>query len=209
MIGSRDGMLIIYTPALIVGAMLALSSIAKGATVSLATCMLIAHFAKRVLEVLFLHVYSGQIGRGQSTFIGVYYALTTLLIGSVANLHAAPTTGELTVAVSTALFVIGSLGNLYHHNILASLRRSGGSKEKKYVAPSGGLFRYVAAPHYFFELIAWLGIAFAAGDLNAFLVFASMSSYLAGRAVSQNQWNKNMFPKDWSAEKKSLVPFVL
>jgi len=99
---------------------------------------------------------------------------------------------------------------LYHHNILASLRRRGNSgTEKKYVAPSGGLFEYVATPHYFFELVAWLGIAFAAQDLNAFLVFFSMSSYLSGRAISQNEWNRKKFGNEWGMEKRALVPFVL
>jgi hypothetical protein len=86
-------------------------------------------------------------------------------------------------------------GNLYHHYLLANLR--GGSKktdgEKKYVAPKGGLFNYVAAPHYFFELLGWLGIAVVAQQMNAYLVFLSMASYLSGRAYSQNGWNRSEF----------------
>eukprot|EP00555_Chaetoceros_dichaeta_P007428 CAMPEP_0198270584 /NCGR_PEP_ID=MMETSP1447-20131203/45615_1 /TAXON_ID=420782 /ORGANISM="Chaetoceros dichaeta, Strain CCMP1751" /LENGTH=66 /DNA_ID=CAMNT_0043962685 /DNA_START=94 /DNA_END=291 /DNA_ORIENTATION=+ len=62
--------------------------------------------------------------------------------------------------VGTGLFAVGIIGNFYHHYLLATLRSSGDSQSKKrYVAPNGGLFDYVAAPHYLFELILWLGIS--------------------------------------------------
>merc|ERR1711912_129355 len=48
-----------------------------------AMVMLFVHFLKRVLEVLFLHVYSGTVSAGVSSMIGTYYALGTYLIGSV------------------------------------------------------------------------------------------------------------------------------
>jgi hypothetical protein len=104
-------------------------------------------------------------------------------------------------------------GNLYHHYLLANLRSGNDSKktdgEKKYVAPKGGLFNYVAAPHYFFELLGWLGIAVVAQQMNAYLVFAGMTSYLSGRACSQNEWNRSKFSEaDWPASRKNVIPFI-
>ena len=52
--------------------------------------------------------------------------------------------------VGLALFGVGLLGNFYHHYLLATLRSPG---ETKYKVPRGGCFEYVAAPHYFFELL--------------------------------------------------------
>jgi very-long-chain enoyl-CoA reductase len=105
--------------------------------------------------------------------------------------------------------VIGIRGNLKHHLILANLRSSGGPKKTGYVAPKGGLFDYVAAPHYMFELIAWLGMAIAANHLNVYLVFFTMTSYLSGRSVAQNVWNREHFSKqDWPTSRKNLVPFL-
>ena len=50
------------------------------------------------------------------------------------------------------MFAVGSAGNLYHHHLLASLRKGG---DTGYKVPMGGLFELVAAPHYLFELVAW------------------------------------------------------
>jgi very-long-chain enoyl-CoA reductase len=37
------------------------------------------------------------------------------------------------------------------------------------------------SPHYLFEVIAWVGIAMASGHVSAWLLAASMATYLAGR----------------------------
>lgn len=113
------------------------------------------------------------------------------------------------------------MGNLYHHYILSTLRKdepatSDGAAKKSdsfdikanYSVPSGGLFDYVTMPHYFFELIAWLGIAFVSQDINVYLVFASMFTYLLTRAKATKVWylkNVDNYPKS----RNVLLPFVL
>ena len=112
---------------------------------------------------------------------------------------------------TTGLFILGIAGNGYHHMLLAKLRKTSKSGENsvKYLAPRGGLFEYVAAPHYLFELLTWLGIAFTSENLNAFLVFVSMSSYLAGRSVAQNQWNRQTFSEtEWPSTRRNLIPAI-
>lgn len=118
---------------------------------------------------------------------------------------------------NAGLFITGILGNLYHHYLLSTLRSKSNKKgttttttttTTRYVAPKGGLFEYVAAPHYFFELIGWLGIAVVSGHLNVYLIFASMCSYLSGRSVAQNEFNREKFEDAWPATRKSLVPFL-
>ena len=52
---------------------------------------------------------------------------------------------------------------------------------KAYSVPQGGLFPLVATPHYLFEIVAWLGIALAAQQLNALLVTAGMAAGSARR----------------------------
>merc|ERR1712232_755540 len=201
-----------------------------------AMVMLFVHFLKRVLEVLFLHVYSGTVSAGVSTMIGTYYALGTYLIGSVAEIIPSSQerlvfgSGKLLIWWSvrndvyrvsvlvfsfcrykiSVLFTVGILGNFYHHYLLASLRKNrSGATTKRYIAPHGGLFDFVAAPHYLFELMGWFGIAVVANHLNAYLTFGSMCSYLAGRAVSQNAWNQKVFSKEeWPSSRKNLIPFV-
>ncbi|KAI9033511.1 3-oxo-5-alpha-steroid 4-dehydrogenase-domain-containing protein [Hyaloraphidium curvatum] len=167
--------------------------------------MLLAHFGKRVFETLFVHKYSGNGDLPTSAVIGINYALQALLINS----QQAQVADSLRLAwafrVGLGLFAVGELGNLYHHYLLSTLRSKGG--EKKYSVPRGGLFSLVVAPHYLFELVAWLGIAVVAQQTNAWLVLACMTSYLAGRSTATLDWyKKNVqgFPTD----RKRLVPFL-
>mmetsp|Transcript_48810 Transcript_48810/g.95422 ORF Transcript_48810/g.95422 Transcript_48810/m.95422 type:complete len:268 (+) Transcript_48810:240-1043(+) len=206
MIGSKDGMTLIYLPAFVVGsALYYLADLSFLPERTLAGQFVIVHFLKRLLEVQFLHKYSGKVSQNLSLGIGVYYALASALICSIAF---PAEIGSTAKTVGSALFLIGQGGNLYHHYLLSKLRDSK-KTEEQYVAPKGGLFRFVATPHYLFELIGWLGIAAVAQQMNAFLVFTSMSSYLAGRAVSQNAWNRSKFSDiDWPASRKNIVPFI-
>ncbi|KAL3921494.1 MAG: hypothetical protein SGARI_006669 [Bacillariaceae sp.] len=145
MIPSRMGMLIIYVPATIVAFVFqcilpVISEDAAAAPTAVAGWMVLAHFLKRDLEVLFLHKYSGETELNAARLIGLMYALTSFMICLVA-VPTPPTSEEL--CASIGLFVVGSLGNLYHHYLLAQLRRaSSTTSHKKYVAPRGGLFEY-------------------------------------------------------------------
>ena len=211
-IPSQTGMLIIYVPATIVAFMFqcvlpSLASVSYQSTI--AGWMVLAHFLKRDAEVLFLHRYSGEIDKTASIAIGISYALNSLMICLVSN----PLVSDPSLTLGTGLFAVGLLGNFYHHYLLALLRAEGGSKPgggtKEYRAPRGGFFEYVAAPHYFFELIGWAGIAVASQQITSYLVFLGMASYLFARSENQNEWNKKKFDeKDWPASRKNLIPFV-
>lgn len=202
MVSSRIGMLIIYTPSIFFSLIV---SIATHGLLEfpVANILCILHFVKRDLEVLFLHIYSGKVSLGVSTMIGTYYTITASAISYVSAKEVSHTEKR----ISILLFVVGSIGNCYHHYLLAKLRSDGNNK-KIYLIPQGGMFNYVTAPHYFFELIAWLGMAVASRHFNIYLVFLSMCSYLSGRAVAQSQFYKDKFADEWSETKKILVPFL-
>mmetsp|Transcript_5065 Transcript_5065/g.6865 ORF Transcript_5065/g.6865 Transcript_5065/m.6865 type:complete len:216 (-) Transcript_5065:271-918(-) len=148
---SQMGMMVIYTPAMIASILLLVldssNLLMASPKQSPAAVLCSIHFIKRVLEVLFLHKYSGQVQKAIPTAIGVYYSMIALLVGFVSN----PSPSAKAFQLGTALFVVGISGNFYHHFLLASLRKSGKKiNDKRYVVPTGGLFNYVAAPHYFF-----------------------------------------------------------
>jgi hypothetical protein len=213
LVSSKMGMLIIYTPALLVSTAFSFSLPAFLGDVfpapSLASWMLLIQFAKRDLEVLFLHKYSGHTLLNLARFIGTYYAATAFAIACVAT----PEPSERFTTMGMGLFSAGIAGNLYHHYLLATLRQptnndTNGMKNR-YLAPKGGLFEYVAAPHYMFELIGWLGIAVASHSLTGYLTFMSMSAYLAARASNNNEWNREKFTEnEWPASRRNLVPFL-
>lgn len=209
-VSSRTGMLIIYTPALLFSLLVLctnnipfFSSIVPKPTPAAILCAL--HFAKRDAEVLFLHRYSGNVALSLSAQIGVFYFLGSVLTCFVSVANPDPMV-QLTGLI---LFAVGLAGNFFHHFLLASLRSDTTTSTKAYRAPRGGLFEYVAAPHYLFELIGWLGIAVVSWHGNVFLVFTGMCSYLGGRAWAQNDWNKKTFPSsEWPDSRKCLIPFV-
>jgi len=213
MVGSRTGMLLFYSPSLVVSVFLPACGIVSH-TLGNYLCMI--HFLKRVLEVLLLHKYSGSVALGLSSTIGFYYALLSAMVACVATLEPSPDA----MYAGICLFAVGIIGNFYHHFLLANLRLavhdnnnidakpSSSAGEKRYFVPRGGLFKFVAAPHYLFELIGWLGIAIVCNHANAYLIFASMASYLGGRSVSQNNWNRKKFPKEWPRTRKNLIPFL-
>ena len=211
---SRFAMLVIYLPAFITAVVLLLlghciPSMKNIPTPSLAAILCAIHFAKRCLEVLFLHKYSGRTDKATPTQISVYYTLMTMLVAYASGGSNDKDSGESNMMIrGTVLFAIGIIGNFYHHYLLASLRTKNTSRTK-YVAPRGGLFNYVATPHYLFELLGWLGIAVCSNHLNVYLTFVGMSSYLSGRAVAQNDFNRRKFDeKDWPIERKNMIPFL-
>ena len=213
---SRFAMMVIYTPALLTSLVFLLApSVNKQSALllprsSLATALCAIHFAKRCLEVLFLHSYSGRTDRATPSFIGVYYALTVVLVAFANDSgieYERNRRSDMKPILGSILFGIGVFGNLYHHYLLAKLRRN--NTKSKYIAPKGGLFEFVACPHYLFELIGWLGIAIVSHHLNVYLVVASMSSYLGGRSVAQNEFNRKTFDeRDWPRWRKNIVPFL-
>ena len=123
-----------------------------------------AHFAKRVLEVLFLHNFSGSPTEDlrSSALIGCFYAFQSL-----GYMKDGTNASGVTLAVGLVCFCVGLLGNLWHHSILASLRKPGNEKfvsVGKYKIPEGGLFGLATCPHYLFECVGFSGIALASGS---------------------------------------------
>uniref|UniRef100_A0A7S0VGL5 3-oxo-5-alpha-steroid 4-dehydrogenase C-terminal domain-containing protein n=1 Tax=Hemiselmis tepida TaxID=464990 RepID=A0A7S0VGL5_9CRYP len=205
MVASRIGMLIIYTPAVVTSAYFLRHALGNPLDkLPITAALVFTHFVKRDFETLFLHKYSGGMPLASAVFIGIFYALTAALCCSVSTSATLPAVQN---QLAIGLFAVGSLGNLYHHWLLANLRSSP-SKSTKYVAPTGGLFSLAATPHYLFELVAWLGIAISASQANAMFVFLNMTSYLSGRAVAQNRWNREKFGHQWPSTRRNMVPWL-
>ena len=213
-ISSRNGMLIIYGPA----AIYCLSNLPKALAISmdhadrpfLIGIMLVIHFLKRTLETLFLHKYSGGTDLATSISIGIYYTLVSIIISSFLVQVPISLYDRNLCSLGIACFLIGQIGNLYHHYILATLRKDDDVRDKglkAYKIPSGGFFNLVTMPHYLFELISWFGIALCSQQINCYLVFFSMLSYLAGRSAATNEWYKRNI-KDYPNNRKNLVPFL-
>lgn len=165
------------------------------------------HFGKRCLEVLFLHQFSGKIGLLGVIIITFAYTNIGMLLGRNHERmqflsEVSPTSVFSILGIIT--FLIGQAGNLYHHILLRGLRNS--RTDKNYVIPNSGLFRFVVCPHYFFELISWLGIAILSRHWETYVVFFIMCCYLSGRSERTRVWYMEKFP-EFPPNRKRIVPF--
>jgi hypothetical protein len=160
------------------------------------------HFAKRVLESLFLHRYSGTIGLFTTLLIASFYSLASFLIGYL-NQHPLPSP-DLWFYLGFVFYIIGILGNFYHHKILADLRKN----SLDYFIPKGGLFDYVVCPHYLFEIFTWLGIFLFSRHLATLLVLLFIIAYLSARSIRTLQWYRERFTK-FPKNRKGMIPFIL
>lgn len=162
---------------------------------------ILIHFGKRCYEVLFVHKYSGPIGLATTIQITFSYCFVSIFAASLLP-WALPEIDAL-MLIGIVLFVLGQSLNFYHHKLLADLRES----YTEYFIPKGALFEKVACPHYFFEVIAWLGIALISRHLNMYLLAMVMAIYLAGRAVKVRDWYLEKF-SDYPADRKSIFPYL-
>ena len=150
-------------------------------------------FFKRVLEVSFLSKFSGKIEASTMVAISLAYvnmAVIAVLTG-VELAFLPPEANDFSPLLIAGIIVtlLGAAGNLYHHFLLANLRKPG---EKSYKIPKGGLFWLTPTPHYLFESAGWLGFAMAAGHIAVFLsLFMFTLLYLSGRSVSTVRWYRD------------------
>ncbi|KAL5999381.1 hypothetical protein ACLOJK_040841 [Asimina triloba] len=210
-LSSRSGMLILYTPALLAGLASTFSPLllAHQRKSLLLSSALFVHFLKRVLEVLFVHKYSGGMMLDSAILISLSYFLAT--VNAVYAQHFThglynpiPPVVDLLLP-GVVLFFIGISGNLYHHCLLAKLRNK--DDDKGYKIPKGGFFSLVICPHYLFEIVEFVGIAFIAQTIFAFSFTFGTIAYLMGRSYATRKWYLSKFP-NFPRQVKALFPFL-
>ena len=140
--------------------------------------------------------------------IALFYTMVAWLYIRAGDGMAMTSPGAL---AGLAAFAVAQAGNWYHHLLLARLRsaRAAGAQGKAaYTVPGGGLFEYVACPHYLCEISAWAAAAAVAPSLHTGLVTFWVASMLAGRSVSTSKWYRARFGGAYPKDRRHLVPFV-
>jgi steroid 5-alpha reductase family enzyme len=172
---------------------------------------MLVHFGKRCVETLFVHVYSKD--GGAQNLLGVImisgaYCMWCYMTSKTAcdtNLFT-ERTPRAKDFIGIALFASGTITNFMHHRLLARLRKSKKANADKYLIPKGGMFNHTTCPHYFGELMAWLGVAVVLQEVNGYLVFLSMFVYLTCRAFSVTRWYRKKF--DDYPKRSHIIPFL-
>jgi hypothetical protein len=103
------------------------------------------------------------------------------------------------------LFATGFYINKSADRMLKRLRKG---PNQEYQLPQGWLFNYISCPHYFGEIIEWLGWAVMTFSVSGFAFFVFTFANLFPRAISSHNWYKQNFP-DYPAGRKAIIPFIL
>ncbi|CAN6181329.1 unnamed protein product [Urochloa humidicola] len=207
---SRAGMFVIYAPALAAAlASFAVPGAVEGLRAQVLAAAVAVHFLKRVLEVLFVHRYSGGMPLGTALLISSCYLFNAVAMIYVQHLSydlREPAVDLLYPGV--VVFAVGLAGNFYHHHLLSRLRAGGGGGgDKGYKIPRGGLFGLVVCPHYLFEIIGFFGLAMVSQTVYGLTVALGSAAYLAGRCRATRKWYASKF-EEFPASVKALVRYV-
>lgn len=204
-LSARLGMLLAYTPAFLVGVASLWLFPNEDRRILLLKSALILHFFKRNFEVLFLHKYSSKMAINTVITISFsYFSSTAIMIYTQHLSQDLPEPSIDLKKIGITLFLIGIIGNFYHHYLLSQTRKQG---ETSYKIPKGGLFSLVICPHYLFEIIEFFGFAFISQELYPLCFSIGTSIYLAGRSYATRKWYISKF-ENFPNHVKALLPFV-
>ncbi|KAF3660727.1 putative titin-like isoform X2 [Capsicum annuum] len=202
---SKIGMIIVYTPSLIVCLSFFWIFPNGGIRFAMLNSVITIHLFKRVLEVLFVHKYSGSMAMNSAITISSSYFIAFSSLIYIQHL----TKGSIEPIIDLKylgfiVFLVGAIGNFYHHFLLSKMRKKG---ESGYKIPKGGLFSLVICPHYLFEIVTFLGFSLISQTLFSFSSTLGTVFYLMGRSYATRKWYLSKF-EDFPRNVEALVPFV-
>lgn len=202
-------MLFLYTPAFLAASASFFLSPSVDLRLLLLKSALSLHFFKRVLEVMFIHKYSGGMSLDVAfTISSGYFSSTALVLYSQSFTLGLPQPGLDLKFSGVVMFMVGIVGNLYHHVLLAKLRTEGeGGGKKEYKIPKGGLFDTVICPHYMYEILVFWGFFMISQTIYSLSWAMGSTFYLMGRSYATRRWYLSKFD-DFPKHTKALIPFV-
>ncbi|XP_075257915.1 very-long-chain enoyl-CoA reductase-like [Convolutriloba macropyga] len=182
--------------------------------VHLATACWCGHYAKRILETIFVHRFSHATMPIRNLFKNcTYYWGCAAFVSYFINhpLYQGTSYGDMQVYAGLAGFIFNELGNLSIHVALRNLRPEG-SKVRKIPFPTGNpftiLFNLVSCPNYTYEAGIWICYSIMTQSLPAG-IFTMLGFYqMTVWALGKHRNYKREFPQ-YPRGRKAIVPFVI
>jgi len=179
--------------------------------VHMAAACWVAHYAKRLLETIFVHRFSNATMPVFNLFknCGYYWGFAAYVAYHVNHpLYTAPC--ETQVYASLAAFVLFEVGNFSIHLALRNLRPPG-TKERRIPYPTSnpltGLFSLVSCPNYTYEIGSWVAFTVMTQCLPAG-IFALAGAYqMTVWALGKHKNYRKEF-KDYP-RRKAIIPFLI
>jgi len=171
-----------------------------------------AHYAKRILETMFVHRFSHSTMPIRNLFknCGYYWGFAAFVAYHVNHpLYTAP--GTLQVYISLGFFILSELGNLSIHLLLRDLRPANSTVRKipyPNSNPLTSLFKYVSCPNYTYEFYSWLAFTVMTQCLPAGLFTLAGVYQMTVWALGKHRNYKKEFEK-YPRGRKSIIPFII
>ncbi len=182
--------------------------------VHIAAICWVCHYAKRLLETIFVHRFShatmpiANIFKNSSYYWG-FAAFVAYFVNH--PLYTPASYGTAQVYLGLGLFILCEIGNLSTHITLRNLR-SPGTKERRIPYPDGNpmslLFHFVSCPNYTYEVGAWLGFTVMMQSLPALLFALAGLAQMSQWALGKHRNYRNEFEK-YPRSRKAIIPFLL
>lgn len=170
------------------------------------------HYAKRLLETLFVHRFSHATMPLRNLFKNSsYYWLFAMYVAYHVNHPLYTSPSQIQFIIGAAIFFICELGNLSIHLALRNLRPPG-TTVRKIPKPTGNpftaLFDLVSCPNYTYEVGSWIGFTIMTQCLPAAL-FAFAGAYqMTIWALGKHRLYKKEF-SDYPKSRKAIIPLIL
>ena len=177
----------------------------------LIAAMWMIHFLRRTAESIWVHRFgTTSLPVHQAPGPWLYYWFFSAW---VAYELSGPAFTQPTIAAlitGTTLFLLAETGNAYSHILLGRLRGTPGGAR---AIPRGFLFEYVSCPHYFFEILIWIGFSGVCGLLSAAVLTLATIAILLVWATQRHRAYQQEFDGKGGHElypesRRIVIPFV-
>lgn len=172
------------------------------------------HYAKRILETIFVHRFSHATMPIMNLFKNcTYYWGFAFYVGYYINhpLYTPALFKDLQIYAGLLGFIISELGNFSIHIALRNLRPPGTTERKipkPTVNPFTFLFNLVSCPNYTYEIGAWLSFSILTQAFPALLFAAAGGGQMIIWALGKHRNYRKEFP-NYPRGRKSIIPFVI
>jgi very-long-chain enoyl-CoA reductase len=173
--------------------------------------MVMAHFAKRELETIFVHKFSTStmpawnIFRNSAFYWLLWGVVSAYAIYSPDSL-AATADEPLVDLAGLAVFVLGEAANAAVHLHLSGLRSRGGTERK---IPTGLGFRIVTCPNYMFEVLGWVGAIVASRSWALALSLVVGCLYMAQWGKQKERAYREEFGDKYKKKRFVMLPGIV
>lgn len=173
------------------------------------------HYAKRLLETIFVHRFSHNTMPIRNLFKNCsYYWGFAAFVSYFVNhpLYTPPRFGVFQIYAGLVIFLICEYGNYAIHIALRDLRPPG-TRERNIPYPTTNpmtfLFSLVSCPNYTYEVGAWLGFTIMAQSMPALIFTLAGLMQMTEWAKGKHRNYRKEFGVKYPKERTAIIPVLL